>query len=148
MVYKFRVGQTELGFVKLMKENPPSIFAEEEHLGGYHLGLSFFDKAEARHVCFLLNKDLFEYDSSGWSRRRNVGRDSEYNWNSLGDALNGTTFVSPDDLEDYIRDDGNWEGEEYHFLKHNCQDFVKFCLNCVGAKSMSFKKGPCYRSQY
>lgn len=148
MVYKFRVGQTDLGFVKLMKENPPSIFAEEEHLGGYNLAISLFDKAEARHVCFLLNKDLFEYDSNGWSRRRNVGRDSKYDWNSLGNALNGTTYVSPDDLEDYIRDDGDWEGYEYHFLKHNCQDFVKFCLNCVGAKSMSFKKGPCYRSQH
>ena len=52
MVYKFRVGQTDLGFVKLMKENPPSIFAEEEHLGGYNLAISLFDK---------LKQDMFVF---------------------------------------------------------------------------------------
>ncbi len=147
MVYRFRVGQTDLNFVKLVKQNPPNIFAETEHEAGYYLGLAFMDKFQAKHVCFLLNKDLFEYSSHGWSRRRNVGRDSEYDWDSLGYNLNGTTKVSPDQLEKKIINDGNWTGYEYNVLYHNCQDFVKFCLNCCGASSMSFKNGPCYRCQ-
>ena len=147
MVYRFRVGQCDFGFIKKMNENPPSIFAETEHDVGYSLGRDFVNALQAKHVCFLLNRDLFEYDSNGWSRRRNVGRDSDYDWHSLGDNLNGTTYVSPDKLEEYIENDGNWEGGEYSLYNHNCQDFVKFCLNCCGARSMSFKKGPCYRRQ-
>ena len=65
----------------------------------------------------------------------------------MGHNLNGTTYVSPDKLEKYIENDGNWEGGEYNLFKHNCQGFVKFCLDCCGASSMSFKKGPCYRCQ-
>ena len=147
MVYRFRVGQCDFGFVKKMRKNQPSIFAETEHEIGYNLTIGAVDALQAKHVCFLLNRDLFEYDSNGWSRRRNVGRDSDYDWDSLGNNLNGTTYVSPDKLEEYIENDGNWEGGEYSLFKHNCQDFVKFCLNCCGARSMSFKKGPCYRCQ-
>lgn len=148
MVYRFRVGQTDLGPIRLMRENPPDeLFADEEHIGGYKLSLFLVDKFQAKHVCFLLNKDLFEYGPDGWSRREDVGRDDNYDWDSLGSSLNGTTYTSPDKLEKYIEEDGNWSGSQYDLFDHNCQDFVKFCLECCGAESMSFKKGPCYRSQ-
>ena len=123
MVYRFRVGQIDLNFAKYVKQNKPIICAETEQEVGYYLGTYLIDKSQAKHVCFLLNKDLFEYSSHGWSRRRNVGRDPEYDWDSLGDNLNGTTMVSPDQLEKKIINDGNWTGYEYNFLKHNC----RFC---------------------
>ena len=146
-VYRFRVGQTDLGFVKLIKNNPPSLYAETELEIGYNLAVATFDSSQAKHVCFLLDRDLFEDDSYGWHRREDVGRDSDYDWNSLGNNLNGKTYVSPDKLEDYIIESGDWDGSDYNALTHNCQDFVKFCLNCCGASSMSYKKGPCYRCQ-
>lgn len=147
MVYRFRVGQTDLGFTRYMKENPPNLFADEEYISGYNFSLYFFDKFQAKHVCFLLNRDLFEYGPNGWSRRKEIGRDPNYDWDSLGGKLNGTTYTSPNELEKYIKQSNEWEGDEYNFMNHNCQDFVKFCLNCCGARSMSFKKGPCYRRQ-
>ena len=124
-VYRFRVGVTDLG------------------------GSSgSFGSSGIKHACFLLNRDLFEYGQNGYERHRDVGRDPDYDWNSIGDALNGTTYVSPDKLETAIENSGDWEGRKYNFLFHNCQDFVRFCLLKVGCpESMAYKKWPIYRKQ-
>ena len=106
------------------------------------------DIYKAKYVWFLINKDLFEYSKKGWERHKNVGRDSNFDWDSLGNALNGTTFVSPDEIEKAIKNSGDWSGDKYDFNKHNCQDFTQFCMRAAGCpESMIMKKGPCYRSQ-
>lgn len=60
-----------------------------------------------KHVCFLINKDLFEYSNKGWETHKNVGRDSNFDWDSLGNALNGTTYISPDQIEKAIKNSLN-----------------------------------------
>ena len=100
------------------------------------------------HFAFLLNRDLFEYGPKGWERHVDVGRDSKYDWDALGTALNGTTYVSPDRLETAINNSGEWVGNKYNVIEHNCQNFVQFCMRALGCpESMIMKKGPVYRDQ-
>lgn len=131
-VYRFRVG------VRNLHSNPP----------GGNILMFAVGKSEFQHAAFLLNRDLFEYSGDGYVRRRGVGRDDEFDWDAIGEALNGTTYVSPDKLEQLIKDSGDWYGSEYDFMNHNCMDFVQFCLRKVGCSvTMSMKKGPVYRNQ-
>lgn len=111
-------------------------------------GSSSFGSSGFKHAAFLINTDLFEYSSAGYKRRRNVGRDPQFNWDEIGNALNGTTYVSPDDLERAISNSCQWTGKEYNALNHNCQDFVQFCMRAIGCpQSMIQKVGPCFRKQ-
>ena len=157
-VYRFRVGQCDLSFVQVMKENEqvvdtmyllcPKNAALDTVYATYKGGLLFADVYQAKHVCLLLNRDLFEYGPDGWHRHQNVGRDGKYDWDALGTALNGTTYVSPDRLETAIKNSGEWAGSKYHFTNHNCQSFVQFCMRALGCpESMIIKKGPVYRDQ-
>jgi len=162
-VYKFRIGQRDLTVIKFMKDNEIVVdlickFVPKSHptissiIAGaqatYKGVIVAADIYEAKHVCFLINKDLFEYSNKGWERHKNVGRDSNFDWDSLGNALNGTTYISPDQIEKAIKNSGDWTGDKYDFTKHNCQDFVQFCMRAAGCpESMIMKKGPCYRSQ-
>ena len=157
-IFRFRVGQRDLTFIKIMKDNQqivdtvcylaPKSKAILMAQAAYKGTIVFADIYEAKHVCLLLNIDLFEYSNKGWERHRDVGRDGNYDQDSLGNALNGTTYVSPDRLAQAIENRGKWSGNQYDFLKHNCQDFVQFCMRALGCpESMIMKKGPCYRSQ-
>ncbi|KAK8892418.1 hypothetical protein M9Y10_029645 [Tritrichomonas musculus] len=129
-IYRFRVGVRKL--------NSSSSGSASTSLGSSGL----------LHAALLINTDLFEYSSAGYVRRKNVGRDSQFNWDEIGSALNGTTYVSPDDLEKAISNSGQWNGREYNALSHNCQDFVQFCLRAIGCPpSMIQKVGPCFRKQ-
>ena len=86
-IYRFRVGVKDIG-------NPL----------GKVLGFFGFN-----HSCLLLNKDLFEYgvnNDKSYERYKDVVRDNSYDWNLLGTALNGTTKISPDQLETAIKNDG------------------------------------------
>ena len=66
----------------------------------------------------------------------------------LGEALNGTTHISPDQLETAIKNNGGWGAKSYNVLNHNRHDFVKFCLDRIGCpESMIQKVGPCYKKQ-
>ena len=124
-MYKFRVGV--------------------RNLGG---SLGSFGSSGAKHACFLIDRDLFEYDSNGYKRHINKGRDNDYDWDSIGNALNGTTYVSPDRLQTAIDNSGDWSGREYNAFSYNCQDFVRFCLLAVGCpESMAYKKWSIYREQ-
>ena len=148
-VYKFRVGVRNLG-----------------GSGSSGSGKSTGSSSGAfgyNHACFLINKDLFEYgtgDDKIYLRHKDVGRDPNFDWNKIGDALNGTTYVSPDDLEKKIKDSNLWNGKiknknvpiekqpDYSMLKHNCHDFVQFCLKSVGCHdTMIQKNGMVYRKQ-
>lgn len=68
--------------------------------------------ADVTHAAFLINRDLFEYGNNGtkenssWTRQRDVGRDEQFDWDEVGEALSGTTKVSPDMLEERIRNSG------------------------------------------
>ena len=123
-VYRFRVGVRDLG------------------------GSSgIFGSSGVKHACFLIDRDLFEYDQDGWKRHKDRGRDPDYDWDKIGNALNGTTYVSPDELQAIINNSGDWSGN-YNVLTHNCQDFVRFCLLAVGcSESMASKSGPLYNEQ-
>ena len=125
MAYRFRVGVKSLPFSKLI----------DLRSGGYN------------HACLLLNEDLFEYNLQ-FSRHKNVGRDSSFDWEELGEELHGTTNISPDELEIAIVKDGSWFFGHYNLFKHNCHDFVKFCLKKLGCPdSMCRKVGPCFKNQ-
>ena len=127
-VYKFRVGVRNL---RAGSSGTPGI-----------LGSS-----GAKHAAFLINRDLFEYDQNGWKRHKDRGRDPDYDWDKIGNALNGTTYVSPDELQAAIDKSGDWRGN-YNLRKHNCQDFAQFCLKEVGcSESMASKRGSVYREQ-
>ena len=133
-IYKFRVGVKNIG----------------NALGG-PLGIFGYN-----HSCLLLDKDLFEYganDEQSYERHKDVGRDDAYDWNLLGTALNGTTKISPDQLETAIKNDGNWGPGHYYAVgwdlsSHNCHDFVRFCMDRIGCPaSMISKIGPCFKKQ-
>lgn len=135
-IYRFRVGVRNLS---------GSGSSGSGKSTGSSLGSSSFN-----HACFLINKDLFEYgtgDNQNYIRRKNVGRDPSFNWDELGEALNGTTKVSPDELEKKIMNSNQWygklnkKGNDYKALEHNCHDFVQFCLGAVGCHAKMIKKG-------
>lgn len=104
----------------------------------------------ATHSCLLIDRDLFEYgvpDVPGQAYRRlkDVGRTGGFDWDYVGEALHGTTRVSPDELEQAIINSGEWGPNKYNVLTHNCQDFVHFCLNALGCpSSMISKSWACY----
>ena len=83
-MYRYRVGVRNLG----------------DSLGS-------FGSSGAKHACFLIDRALFEYDSNGYKRHINKGRDNDYDWDSIGNALNGTTYVSPDRLQKAIGQEEN-----------------------------------------
>ena len=126
MTYRFRIGVKPLD----------SVWGTLDNIG-------------YNHSCLLLNRDLFEYGANkekSYVRHWDVGRDDSFDWDKIGETLNGTTYISPDDLENAIKNDRTWATGHYHVLKHNCHDFVKFCLDRIGCpNSMIIKKGACYK---
>ena len=105
------------------------------NLGG---SLGSFGSSGAKHACFLIDRDLFEYDKNGYKRYVGVRRDYDDGWDW---TLDGTTNVSPDELQTVIDDSEEWTGENYNVFSHNCQDFVRFCLLIVGnPESIANKK--------
>ena len=85
----------------------------------------------ATHACLLLNEDIFEYGPKGWHRTWGTGRDPNFDWETLGKKLQGTTHVSPDQLEAAIKN-GAFIHEIYGPY-HNCHAFVRECLRLIGA---------------
>ncbi len=86
-----------------------------------------------------MDDDIFEYgieNSKGiktYSRKRNIGKSKEYNWEELK-VFSGETNISPDTLDNIIRNDHNNWNENYDVNLHNCQDFIHFCLQKIGCK--------------
>ena len=82
----------------------------------------------------------------GFVRRRNVGRDENFNWDFLGNKLNGTTWTQPDELEEILKNSGEWTNWKYDVFCHNCHDFVRECLRIVGAnQGTTLKVLPVFR---
>jgi len=115
MTYRFRVGTRPLGAIA---QGALSVVCPKAYT--------------VSHAAFLINTDLFEYGPGGFHRRAGAGRDASFNWDQLGSHLNGTTHVSPDQLDDAIRRSGEWGGG-YNVYTHNCHHFVQYCLKAVGA---------------
>ena len=90
------------------------------------------------HACLLLDEDIFEYGTEKtkkikkYQRHKKVGKVNYFDWDYLGKTLNGIARVSPDELENYIKKDGNWGPGHYNLFSHNCHDFVSFCLKQIG----------------
>ena len=82
----------------------------------------------------------------GFERRRNVGRDSQFNWEFLGNIINGTTWIQPDELEEILKNSGEWTNSKYDVFSHNCHDFVRECLRICGAnQGTTLKLLPVFR---
>ena len=132
--YTFRVGIKELN-IRLEKLKGPKK-PNDKNIGGKAL-----KNIGYTHACLLLDNDLFEYGANcnetkekTYERHKDAGRDISFDWNELGDAMNGTTNISPNELEEAIINSKKWEKGHYNFAKHNCHDFVKFCLTKLGCK--------------
>lgn len=154
-IYKFRVGlepmcalkqgAAQLGEYAVFLKRLPAALGREITLDSdvfTSLDIPQVPAAETpSHCVFLLGTDLFEYNGEGWHRLKGVGRNPKeadgsvrkINWDKLGAKVNGTTKVTPDDLEKKLRKDGHWEKGSYSLLSHNCHHFVKWCLDNVGA---------------
>ena len=83
------------------------------------------------HAGLLLESDVFEYGIEGHTRRNVEECRGNFDFD-IGGLPEGWTNVSPDGLNDMIIDNGSWTGNNYNFLRHNCHDFVEFCLSCLG----------------
>lgn len=103
------------------------------------------------HACILLDKDIFEYGTQKtkkikkYERHKNVGKVGSFDWDYLGQTLNGLTYISPDELENLIKKDGNWGPGKYNFFSHNCHDFVIFCLQKIGFPESNLTKFICLK---
>lgn len=87
---------------------------------------------------------------NGYTRSKGVGRgekeENGIDWDRIGEALHGTTWIQPDELEESIKKSGEWTNEKYDIFKHNCHDFVRECLKIVGChETMIAKNLPVYR---
>lgn len=130
-VYRFRVGlkpldawaQNTIEGIEFFKANPKYFFNIDSNVKPHE---------KPSHAAFLLGTDLFEYGPEGYKRRKNVGRDQSFDWDKLGNKVNGKTYVTPDELENLIKNSHEWNGK-YNILNHNCHHFVKWCLENVGA---------------
>lgn len=143
-VYRFRVGlqplnawmQGGIQAIEFLKSNPGVLcgaYLGNPFLIGATLVIKGVKPCETpSHAAFLLGTDLFEYNINGYTRRRNVGREAGFDWNHLGNKVNGKTYVTPDQLEEAIKNSHEWDGK-YNILNHNCHHFVKWCLEHVGA---------------
>jgi hypothetical protein len=159
-IFEFIIGQRDLNLIKKIKRNDKIIDTIYNNIPKFN---SLFtkiietvqttnkelinesEKNGAKHVCFLINKDIFDYSKRGWKRYKNIGRDNSYDWNCLGNYFNGYTFVSPDEIEEAIIKSGKWTGDQYDLINHNCHDFIQFCMRIVGcSESMIMKNGICY----
>ena len=126
-VYRWRVGITDVA--------GPVIGYRPIRKSLRHLGIC--------HFAILLNKDLFEYGPNGWARHKNVGRHENYHW-EWDDDLDGTffgkTFVSPDKLEEKIKNDEKhtFYPDDYVVGFWDCRKFVEYCIYRLGGNDVRF----------
>jgi predicted RNA-binding protein associated with RNAse of E/G family len=159
-IYKFRVGTKPIDVIKSINKKGEELYYYIDHnsyaselikqqlqeIAGK--GFDIIEIFNVKHAAFLLNTDLFDYDNHNWNHRENVGRDKLYDWDELGNALNGQTYVSPQELKKAITKDNNmWTGDKYNLLLHNCHDFVQYCLLKVGVPKSMANKFITYRNQ-
>ena len=168
-VYKFRVGVRPLaGSEKLKKHDithaafligtdlfeygtdKNAMIASSLKYTGKTVSLAAGKTIPGKVVSTALSEITIDwiFKEEGYMRRAGVGRDPQFDWNEVGEALNGTTRVTPDELEKKLKESNLWNNGKYDIFSHNCHDFVKFCLLAVGCpESMCKKIFPCYRRQ-
>lgn len=123
--YEYRIGSRAL-----LGQNIGTSIPGERHL---------LNAVGINHHCLLLANDLFEYGERGYARHRNVGKDPNYTWERIPIRyMQGTvcihidkTDVSPDQLDDIIYSSGEWTADKYDFMTHNCQNFVRWCIDQI-----------------
>ena len=172
-VYKFRVGVRPLAGKKTLQEkydithaailvgtdifeygtNSKAMFASASKYGSKAITVAPQITISAKVIADVITDKAVNwiFKEDGYVRKSNYNRhkaDEPFDWNEIGEALNGTTYVSPDELEKKIKDSKEWSNGKYDIFTHNCHDFVKFCLESLGCpKSMCKKIYPCYRRQ-
>ena len=110
---------------------------EDVKIYEYKLGIRELDTAlgeqldnisnKLTHHCLLYGDEIFELLRDGYHRRNKSDCDDydKYTWDS---EICGTSIISPDDLDDYIK---NYANLKYNAITNNCQDFVMFLLKKV-----------------
>ena len=107
--------------------------------------LSNLNNSGINHAVLLLDNEIFEYGTDYPTYERHKYQDYNYNWDSYK-GLTGFSYKSPDELDDALKKDGTWTKNNYDPFRHNCHDFVRFCLYILGApKSQLIKSNywPC-----
>lgn len=169
-IYKFRVGVRPLAGIKKLADydithaafligtdlfeygtdKKAMIASSLKYTGNAVVELSMGRNAPGKAIANILTNSSIDwvFKKEGYIRRVGVGRDPQFDWEEVGEALNGTTKVTPDQLEKKIKESKLWNNGKYDIMTHNCHDFVKFCLLAVGCpESMCKKIFPCYRRQ-
>ena len=168
-IYKFRVGVRPLAGLKKLADydvthaafligtdlfeygtDKKAMIASSLKYTGTVVSLSAGKTAPGKAIATILSEPSIDwvFKKEGYMRRSGAGREPQFDWDEVGEALNGTTKVSPDQLEKKIKDSKLWNNGKYDIITHNCHDFVKFCLLAVGCpESMCTKIFPCYRRQ-
>jgi hypothetical protein len=127
MVYRFRIGVRDLEGLSGLTQALSQLAVNTWNMVTRHY------PEKVSHACFLLDTDLFEFDGmNGATRRAGVGRHRDYDWERLGEKVNGMTHISPDELDGAISR-ADWNSGDYNAQTNNCHHFVKWCLEAVGA---------------
>ena len=82
------------------------------------------------HAGLLLGDEIFDFGDTGYKRRNAENCMNEFQMWKRG-YPEGTTDVNQDQLEEEIIRSGEWTGDKYCFITHNCHDFVAFCLEKI-----------------
>ena len=160
-LYKFRVGTRLLcGNNPILKDITHAAFLIGTDLFEYgtqkgamiasgerYLGLGlYYNSVSIEKIMKKLKEEKGIELPQGFVRRRNVGRDKEFNWDFLGNILNGTTWTQPDELEQILINSEEWTNFKYDVFSHNCHDFVRECLRICGANQGTLLKAlPVFR---
>ena len=83
-----------------------------------------------RHHALFYDDEIFEFGPKGYKRRKNYNCDDRNEY-TLDNEITGYSNLSPNELESKIKDNGNFNKSDYKMIKHNCQDFVLFCLKIL-----------------
>ena len=170
-VYKFRVGIRALAGKEKLKEknithaailvgtdlfeygtNSKAMLASSIKYGSDIITLAPNLRLSAKAIADILKESTtWIFSEDGYRRISNYNRHKQgepFDWDEVGQALNGQTYVSPDELEKKIKESHQWTDGKYDIFTHNCHDFVKFCMEALGCpKTMTNKIFPCYRKQ-
>ena len=79
------------------------------------------------HHALFYEDEIFEFLPTGYQRKKkkNCYDRDEY---ELDESIKGYSNLSPDELDEYIIKNGDYNNTDYKKVTHNCQHFVLFCL--------------------
>ena len=89
------------------------------------------------HALFRLDTIDFEFTEEGVIMKRRIIKQAQYDWDYCGPEYEGTTDITPEDLQEEIIESGQWTKDTYNMKTNNCHDFMLFCVNYVSGKNLT-----------